>query len=67
MNFDSHSTEVLFSGRAEDHLNLLVWNKFDEKHSDSWLGSESMDGFFTAEFSVEHSSGKFNKVLYDRK
>ena len=67
MNFDSHSTEVLFSGRAEDHLNLLVWNKFDEKHCYSWLRSESMDGVFTAEFSVEHSSGKFNKVLYDRK
>ena len=48
MNFDSHSTEVLFSGRAEDNLYLLVWNKFDEKHSDSWLRSESMDGFFTA-------------------
>ena len=31
MNFDSRSTEVLFSGIADDHMYPLVWNKFNEK------------------------------------
>ena len=63
MNFDSHSTEVLFSGRAEDNLYLLVWNKFDEKHSDSWLRSESMDGFFIRYSITENNCRDFRQLF----
>ena len=39
---------VIEFGIAEDRLQFLVCNNFYKKHSDNWLRSDGMAGYFMA-------------------